>query len=996
MPEISSNNIIAEVEFRFKARSLEEMQNAVGRLDDRILKLQKSAENLDKSGTQFKKLDTEIKKLVATKEKLDKETRIKINSEFNKRALDDGKIAVQALDKEIIQLQKDVLKLGRGSEEAAAKISKIGDLQRDRRNLTGAIGLGGTDQVQKGLGGITNSLGIAGKALGAFGIAFGAFQAVNFIRQSSEAAKEIENLAKSFEAFGIEEKKAFELANQIDNLAAKVPFQGEQINATAKNLLKFNISAKDLEPTILRLSAVSKGADFSLEALSDTFGRASQTGKVFGRDFLQVYKNIPGLVEAISKSTGKTIAETVKLGKAGKLSFEDFNKGIKAVTESTGKYGQVLSKYQATTEGASKAAKEAFGDIQEAFGKPLNEELGKSLKGLATDLKDLIPVAAFIGKVIGGLVSGIAALFKGIKQLTFDPLVKLFNFFKDNEFEIGGRGLIVKPIRKINEEVSQAVDETLANLSNRIENYGKAAVKKTGEATVELTEEQLAKIKEANKKFEDELKSFQEKLKGITFENSQIQLRLDGLDRIADQFQIIDEAKTKIKGLTDSFEKLKDIANQAGRSVSITIKEDLEAQIAAIAEEADRKIKELFAPVEVILPIEIKPVPTKALDFNIQKSKDEANDRIQNIFSGIVKVNLEYQTELKEKRKAEADFKSGFLAKLFGFDTPDQQAEFEKQLGIFTSKAIEAADIFIESQLRKTDFLISETEKRLGELLSIQEGGNVEQINLEQERLDKLNQQKQENLKIQAQINQAQILANNAITISNSISAITAAFAPPTGNLFTGIAASIALAATIAATVASLGSTLDSIPAFYEGVESVGSVKSGMKPVLNVQRDRYLVRVHEDERILTGDQNKKIPRNIPNDKIPTLVSKGIKYEETIENKIIKSTDLLNVRTTNFKTDRVSNIIEKSQMSMILKPELMPSMINNSFSIPKAEEMKLRPIVNVNIDMKEMSKAQAETNQLLKDLKKVNNGQSTTIKIFNNSRAKDLILKRMSK
>jgi len=223
----------------------------------------------------------------------------------------------------------------------------------------------------------------------------------------------------------------------------------------------------------------------------------------------------------------------------------------------------------------------------------------------------------------------------------------------------------------------------------------------------------------------------------------------------------------------------------------------------------------------------------KKLDNAADKlSTDKLTKSIKSIFDGLPKPTFEFNAEIKAKNKAQAIFDTDFWNKVFGFNDQAQRDEFDKQLGIFTNKALEGADTLIDSEIKKTDFLLSETQKRYDGLLAIQEGGNVEQLNLEQSRLDKLNEKRQKDLKDKQAINQAQILLNNALTISEGIKAVTQAFGE---NLFVGLATSLALAATVFSTISTLGSAIESIPAFKEGTQSVGDAKSGMKPALKTK-----------------------------------------------------------------------------------------------------------------------------------------------------------------
>src|SRR5690606_2055920 len=95
----------------------------------------------------------------------------------------------------------------------------------------------------------------------------------------------------------------------------------------------------------------------------------------------------------------------------------------------------------------------------------------------------------------------------------------------------------------------------------------------------------------------------------------------------------------------------------------------------------------------------------------------------------------------------------------------------------------------------------------------------AEQLQLEEERQRKLLEQRESYLQRQRQLNAIEITLNNAVIVSNMIKGLSDAF--KAGNIFGGIAYSIAAAATIASTIASVNSALSSVPAYWKGTEFV-------------------------------------------------------------------------------------------------------------------------------------------------------------------------------
>lgn len=1093
MAEIKS--IIEEIDIRFKLRALQEAKIELENLDNQILKLQQDALKLDSGSKQFAKLTSEIgnlakqrealKKTVdnapplinpddkkkvddATKsfEKLNAAARKKIETEFNLRAVEEAKKRYEELDRTILKLKADAASAPKGSAQFASITGQLGTLTQEKNQLGGLIKSGNiTGQasgITSALSGITSGAGLAGKALGALGVAFGAFQVVNFLKNAVEAAAKIESLAKSFESFGIETNAAFELANKVDNLTAKVPFEEDQVNASAKALIKFNIAAGEIPKTIEELAAIAKGADFSLEALTDTFGRARKNGVVFGWDFLQVYKNIPGIVDSIAKSTGKTNDQIIKLGKSGKLSFDLFNSAIKDVTSNTGKYGQVLKNYQESFEGVLKSTKEQFGDILEETGKELLPSIKEGLKGLQEIAKSLIPVLKILGQVIGATFSAVGNFLSGISQAP-GKLKEFFKAVEEGRVSFGGRFLKIderKGTTQLTAELSKVVDDTLANIDKKItgiEGDNKLNLLQrlfNKKPKTELTDEQKDALTELTGKVQKFIGTLAKQ--SIDF-NIEFNSKTDQDKAIA---KIKEDGRAKVEALRQSFKDLQAEAAKAQETqgVSINLK-PAKLLIDKRIEETNTEIDIALRKIETSPVIELKPAfevnketlerqkndLAKFIDQFFPKQKDgkplvsvdallelgfdvslidkaktieDINRLTKEISDAFVKGLDNAKSNAKERldslvselkvstAKGIREFKASqpqaqgksFLASLLGVEDDEKGKELQKlftdSLSTFAEQATAAADTFIQAELSKTDFLINETENRLNKLLEVQESGNVDQINLEQERLNELNKQRQDFLEKQDELNKIQILGNNAVAISEGILAVTKAFGSG-GNLLVGIATSLALAATVAATIASLTTNLNSIPKLFEGTESVGSAASKMKPYFNTGKDDYISRLDQGERVLPKKLNKGT-EHITNEKFVEYVKKGIQSEKNVVNEknitFIKREndikDLINkglVFKTTFKngehlTDSKANNITESKVSVV--------------GIPQVKDMGVNPI-HLVVNTEKMESELKKINKTLSEIKAKETTNNINLKVVGNEDEK-LRLKKLAR
>ncbi|MBK9963127.1 MAG: hypothetical protein IPP06_17895 [Saprospiraceae bacterium] len=265
------------------------------------------------------------------------------------------------------------------------------------------------------------------------------------------------------------------------------------------------------------------------------------------------------------------------------------------------------------------------------------------------------------------------------------------------------------------------------------------------------------------------------------------------------------------------------------------------------------------------------------------------------------------------KENAEGYFKEedSFLKKAF-----DGIFGFKKDGTSFLGKAEEAllkdalnsaatqisafTDTYIQGELDKTDFLISQTESRIDKLKEIADQGNSEQLQIEEDRLAELTKRREAFAQKQKQIAAVEVATSQAVAAAKSIQGLTSAFAAggPAG-IATGIAYSVALAASIASIIAGVSNAFGSIPGYKTGTEYIQGPGTETS-------DSVLVRTSKGERIVDAPNNRKIGET-KNKDLPRLVEKGKEVE-----RLVKNSDYREIIKTGLK-ERFSNS-EKSNNS----------------------------------------------------------------------------------
>ncbi len=217
------------------------------------------------------------------------------------------------------------------------------------------------------------------------------------------------------------------------------------------------------------------------------------------------------------------------------------------------------------------------------------------------------------------------------------------------------------------------------------------------------------------------------------------------------------------------------------------------------------------------------------------------------------------------------------------------------------------SDIYIG----ELDKRIEAQQSRVKDAEKIAEKGNVKQLEIEEERLAKLEEKREEAIKRQSIIDkiaaQAQIIVNTALTISNLQVA-----AAKAGAITGGIGAPIVFA--IVGGLIASAANLVKPPAFIEGIEQVDQDPRFAKYRKHSGQDGYTARFDGKERIVDPIINSKL-NGFPNALLPDAV-KLYQMQSTTVPKIIAiggNTD----KELAAKMDRMIESFENTRTSITL-------------------------------------------------------------------------------
>ena len=352
-------------------------------------------------------------------------------------------------------------------------------------------------------------------------------------------------------------------------------------------------------------------------------------------------------------------------------------------------------------------------------------------------------------------------------------------------------------------------------------------------------------------------------------------------------------------------------------------------------EEATRLIDEEVKKLSDILDAELQKVDIKGAQNilaalnnggDVDTAKYEAETERLRANSENIKAQMQLLLDsgtgtAKEFNDLQLDLLNNEIAlKERSLELDKQRQEENKKAALeLIANAKAVTDELLNEAIRRKDNEIRIQEERVNGLLSTIDKGNTEQLQLEEERLAKLREEKEKYVRAQRRIAAIEIAINTAVAASNSITAITAAFKE--GNLFKGIATSLALAAQIAAAVIAVRNAFSDLPSFRHGTERTGSG--------NVDAyGGYHAILHPNERVLTAEQNAPLLRyGIKNQDVPRLALMGLKNSRPTQLDTTKVEKAL--KEQNEQLRQIKEVLQNSGVDLSITDEGILKMTNRA-------------------------------------------------------------------
>lgn len=306
-----------------------------------------------------------------------------------------------------------------------------------------------------------------------------------------------------------------------------------------------------------------------------------------------------------------------------------------------------------------------------------------------------------------------------------------------------------------------------------------------------------------------------------------------------------------------------------GLEHTLILKEQADREEILREEEHDQIIKDKIALQKEINAIEYQ------INYDRLSQHDKEKADLENKYKGLLEVAVKGSEEEKKiqalytAEKTELDKKQRL---------DDINAGIEAgQIAIDAARDV--ANQIADAKIEALDYEIEESRKRQDEIQSLideenkkKEVGAAYSTKILKRQLAAEQAEEKKNLEQRRKIQKAQSIINDAATLSEIVLATAKIFSADSSLPFVGTVAAIAQIATMMASfIATKFAAKKAVSGYADGTEYV-ELNGNKKGT-----DTIPAMIDEGERIIDKRTNSKIPRNIKNKDLPTLLNAGISY-----------------------------------------------------------------------------------------------------------------------
>ena len=229
---------------------------------------------------------------------------------------------------------------------------------------------------------------------------------------------------------------------------------GDGVGAAAKELLKFNVGADEIIPSLKQLGNIAAGLDVPLEGLATIFGEVKYKGELSKKQLISLTEQGVPLVQELMKTMHLSESSVLGLVDSGKIGFAEFQSALASATGEGGNFFGMMERRANTTQGLMGRVVDQAGDVVGKLGSVLGDrvsamfgtkggmsaifdwlqEVEEGVKNMGPWFDNVILVFQAAGDVISSVWSGVSSVFTGMWDVVgsvFDSMGVTVGGFRD-------------------------------------------------------------------------------------------------------------------------------------------------------------------------------------------------------------------------------------------------------------------------------------------------------------------------------------------------------------------------------------------------------------------------------------------------------------------------------------------------------------------------------------------------------------------------------------
>jgi hypothetical protein len=338
--------------------------------------------------------------------------------------------------------------------------------------IVSANTLGFTAGMQAAQKGVTSFLGTLGGLAKTGGALLGLGTIAGTVKKAFEGFTGNERDQITFSALLGNAERAKTLVDELEDAGRKTTFADAFMDG-AKELLKFNVAADDVVPTLDSLKDIAAGANVPLADLARTFGEVRTKNALTTKQLVSLQEQGFPVIQELTKILGTSEEGVKDLVEGGRVGFTAFEAAIASATQEGGRFHGSNERLNKSLGGGLGRVVQNVGGVISEFGETLGNTIAKffgfegGLKDvgdwLANVAKNMDSLQPSIENVLGMSVRAVGGWLSDLTGITFadvvaslDWLRKAWSFFWNNFGDIVKVGAL-KAVLFLTEFMNDAV-----------------------------------------------------------------------------------------------------------------------------------------------------------------------------------------------------------------------------------------------------------------------------------------------------------------------------------------------------------------------------------------------------------------------------------------------------------------------------------------------------------------------------------------------------------